>query len=192
MPRTFVATLLVLMACAGRQGGKNTSAAPAISQTSTRVSAPGATAGQTTTLEGTAAPSANTAVLRADRAAVWKELPAVYEEFGIPLTKVDAESYVIGNEGLKVSRRLKGVPLSRYLRCGDSQGMPNADTYDVLLAVVTQLRPTTDGGTQVATTVDAAARPTSFNTTNTVACASSGALERRLHDRLAARVKTGS
>src|SRR5690606_40865365 len=64
----------------------------------------------------------------------------IYESLGIPITRVDATSHIIGNEGLKVRRRLGDAPLTRYLDCGSGQGGPNADTYEVHLAVLTEAR----------------------------------------------------
>jgi len=191
--RLPVVALLALAACAGRQGDTDTCPAPAIGQTGNRVTTAGGGTGQTMTLESTSGPSTSAVALRAARDVIWREIPAVYEELGIPLTKADTVSFVVGNEGMKVTRRLKGVPLSRFLQCGGTPpGGANADTYEITLSVLSQLRPATGGDTQVVTTVDAAARPVAFNATSTVACSSTGALERRLHDRLTERVKTGS
>ncbi|MEJ7813183.1 MAG: hypothetical protein WKG32_22425 [Gemmatimonadaceae bacterium] len=193
MSRLCMAALLALAACASRQEDTGAAPAPTIGQTGTRVTTAGGGSGQTMTLESTSGPSTSAVSLRAARDVIWREIPAVYEELGIPLTKVDAASFVVGNEGMKVTRRLKGVPLSRFLQCGGAApGSANADTYEITLSVLSQLRPATEGETQVVTTVDAAARPVAFNATSTVACSSTGALERRLHDRLTERVKTGS
>ncbi len=190
MSRTPVIAVLTLVACAGQQRGTTPSSTPTPAPTTPRVTPP---VGPTITLETTASNSRSTAMLRGfypDQ--VWKQLPAVYEELGIPITRLDSAQHVIGNEGLKLRRRLKDVPLSRLLDCGGGMGMSNADSYEVYLTVMTRLRPAADGGTQVETVVDASAKPVAFNTSASVACTSTGGLERRLHERLTERVKGGS
>jgi hypothetical protein len=112
---------------------------------------------------------------------IWKVLPAVYGVLEVPIEKFDAESNTIGHSSLKLYRRLGKIPLTRYLDCGATQIGPNADSYEVLLTVLTRLtRPRADtSNTAVVTTVEAMARPIQFRG-DYVRCTSKGALEARV------------
>jgi hypothetical protein len=132
-----------------------------------------------TTLRGRAGVS-GTFDMDIDRA--WQQLPSVYAELGIPVTERNNGARTLGNPGFKVRRRLEGVPLVRYLDCGRTQGAPSAETYEILLAIRTQLT-ADDGRTTVSTLVDAAARPVNFSGEYS-ACSSTGALEQQIVDRL--------
>jgi hypothetical protein len=122
---------------------------------------------------------ADTVWLPIDR--VWTAMPSVYAVLEVPIERFDAEASVIGNSSLKLYRRLGKTPLTRYLDCGQTQIGPNADSYEVLLTVLTKLsRPQADtANTAVVTTVEAMARPIQFRG-DYVRCSSKGALEARV------------
>lgn len=110
---------------------------------------------------------------------VWELLPAAYASLSIPITVREPANHVIGAERMRTHHYLGDVRLSKLLDCGDIEGTLNADTFDVNLSMLTQLRPNSAGGTTVITRVDAAAKPAStagqYNS-----CASTGQLETRL------------
>lgn len=112
---------------------------------------------------------------------VWKVLPAVYATLEIPIERFDSESNEIGNSALKLYRRLGKFPLTRYIDCGTTQIGPNADSYEVMLTVLTKVQQSRSdtANTTVATTVEARARPIQFRG-DYVRCTSKGALESRL------------
>jgi len=111
---------------------------------------------------------------------VWRVLPSVYDSLRIPRSQVDGAAHVIGNTGIKLRRRLGDIALSRLLDCGNTQGGPSADTYEVFLSILTKVQPGTEAGTTiVATTIDAQARPVSF-AGEYVRCGSKGELEQRV------------
>ncbi len=120
---------------------------------------------------------------------VWAVLPFVYRSIGVPTTTADATSHVFGTEGIKVRRELAHVPLSRFLDCGMAQGASSADSYDVSLAVLTQLQPDGAGGTRIATGVEATARPVMFSG-EAVRCTSKGVLEQRILEAIRAQLRT--
>ena len=117
-------------------------------------------------------------VVDAPLAEVWRALVAAYDSVGIPVTISMPAQGLIGNDGYKLRRRLKDVPLTRYLDCGSTQGGPSAETYEVLLMVRTQLRQTPDGVTAT-TLLDASARPVAISG-DYVKCGSTGRLEARI------------
>lgn len=117
---------------------------------------------------------------------VWQALPAVFDSLKIPVTTVLAGQYTMGNDGVKLRRAIAGVNMPNYLNCGGSIGMPNADTYDIQLSLITQLQKVegTDRVTNVVTMIDATARPNMGSTINPVACSSTGRLEDRIYQLL--------
>lgn len=169
-------SLLALTACASRR------AVSAVDHQTETVRVGGVGAQPTTVLAtvATVAPAVSTILAPIDR--VWRALPAVYDSLGIPVDRLEHDKHIIGNPGFELRRRLGGVPLRRYLDCGDAQGGPSADTYEVTLSVLTELQPT-ETGTSAATVVQATARPVTFAGERT-ACKSTGRLERRVAELL--------
>lgn len=119
---------------------------------------------------------------------VWRALPGVYASLGIPLTTVDQKTHTIGNEGLKLRQELGSVPLSMYIDCGTTQTGPNADSYDVLLIVLTQLTPGDPRSTKMTTTFDASAKPAAL-AQDYSHCSTRGVLESRLVDSVLTRLR---
>lgn len=118
---------------------------------------------------------------------VWLALPGVFDSLGIRVQTFDPAKRSIGNEGFVVRHRLKNVPLSRYLDCGGGQMGANADDYDVRLSMMAQVRPAEGGTTTIVTTVEAAAKPSSYAQDYT-RCTSKGALESKFIDLVKARL----
>lgn len=119
---------------------------------------------------------------------LWRALPAAYQALGIPVGHQEAATHVIGSPDFKVRRRLASVPLTRYFECGRTQDGPNAETYELHLSVLTQLRPAATGGTTVSTTIQALARPVTF-VGEFARCTSTGALEARIVETLKGQVQ---
>jgi hypothetical protein len=113
----------------------------------------------------------------------WRAMPGVYQTLKIPLTTLDQQTHTIGNEGLKALKNLGGVPLSKYLDCGNSQIGPNADSYDVHLSIVSQLVANANGTTKLVTNLVASARPLAYAQEYSH-CSSKGVLEAKLVDEL--------
>ena len=112
--------------------------------------------------------------------AVWNVMASVFDSLGIAVGTLDPKKYVIGNTALKVHGRLGSVPLSRYIDCGQTQGFPSAETYDVHLSVLTQVTPGKEPNTSaIATLIEAAARPMQFKG-DYANCQSRGELEVRI------------
>ena len=180
MRLTILFTLLTIVAVSGcASSGASSSAGTSIE--TTRVS--GATGTTTLTSVTSLQPGFTTLEFPID--VVWRALPVAYDSIGIPVGKVDTLSHVVGNPGFKLRRRLGGVALTRYLDCGQAQGFRSAETYEINLAVLTQLQPSGTGTTTAATTVQASARPVNF-AGEYAACSSTGELEKRVGETLAA------
>ncbi len=120
---------------------------------------------------------------------VWRSLPAVFDSIGIPVANLDAPKRVMGNSAFKIRGRLKNVPLSRYIDCGTSTQIgPNADSYDVNINLLAEVKPGDGGTTQLITTFEAVARPANFAQTYS-RCATKGVLESRFADLVKAQLK---
>src|SRR4051812_7621295 len=122
---------------------------------------------------------AGRADLQAPLDKVWSALPAAYASLSIPLTVNEPANRVIGAERMRTHHYLGDLRLSKLLDCGETAGIPNADTYDVSLSMLTQLQSNAAGGTTVTTRVDAAAKPGSTSGQYS-SCVSTGQLETRL------------
>ena len=139
--------------------------------------------------ETTSTTTADVTKLLVPASRTWEVLPAVYQSLEIPLGFQRQETMEIGTEGFRVRRRLHGVSLVRYLNCGESQSVPNAETYEVMLAVSTRVTRGEQASVSTAATyVQATARSVQF-ASGDVACTSTGALEKRINQLLTERVR---
>ena len=109
----------------------------------------------------------------------WAAVPTVFGELGIEPNVVDSKQHVFGNAGVKFRGRLGSQRLSRYFDCGATAGINNADQYDILVRVITQIIPADAGLSALRSQVEATARP-SATSGQVVRCASTGALEGRI------------
>lgn len=120
---------------------------------------------------------------------VWAVLPAVYAELGIPLTVNNAATKTIGNTGWRTRRSIAKVPMQRYLDCGSSGTLQNAETYAITMSIVTTVRPNASGGSVVATAITATGKNPVTSSTAEVRCASMGDLEIRIRDMVQKKVE---
>lgn len=181
------ATLLLVLPLAACATSNSSSAPTPASQT---VRVVGATGGASLTMAGNNTSNVHTLAFGMDQ--VWRALPFVFDSIGIPVGTLDPAKRTIGNSGFKVRGRLKGVPLSRYIDCGNSTQIgPNADAYDVNITMFAELHPGEAGATVLSTTMDAVARPATFAQEYSH-CSSKGALETRFADILKARLERGA
>jgi hypothetical protein len=119
---------------------------------------------------------------------VWRVLPSVFDSLGIALTDLDPSQHQLGNAGMKAHKQLGKVSLTKYLDCGNAQGFPSAETYDIQLSVRTRAESNADGGTSISTLVEAAGRPMAF-AGEYVRCTSKSELETRIVDGVKARLR---
>lgn len=119
--------------------------------------------------------------------AVWRILPSIFDSIAVPLTTVIPSARQIGNLNFKIRSRLGKAPLSRYLDCGNTQIGPNADSYDVLLSVLTTVAAEGTTGSTLTTVVEAQAKPITYNQGYS-RCTSKGSLEQRIADLVKARL----
>ena len=106
-------------------------------------------------------------------------LPLVYDSLSIPKTWLEPKQFMISSQGFKIRSRMGRTALSRYIDCGSTQIGNNADSYDVYMTVTTRLVANGKEASTLATTVEASAKPLSFNQ-EYGRCSSRGELERRI------------
>ena len=109
----------------------------------------------------------------------WAAVPAVYGELGIQPTLVDSKQHVFGNAGANYRRKLGSQRMSRFFDCGATAGISNADDYDLLIRVITQIIPAEGGLSSVRTQAEATGHATATSG-QVVRCASTGALEEQI------------
>ena len=123
---------------------------------------------------------AQRATVKVPIADAWTRLSKAYSDLGIPLTTVQPDAHVLGNEGMKRSHTLANQRMSQFLDCGSGgSGSANADVYSINMSVVSRLSPMPENGTEVATLVQATATPMAFGTAPVV-CSTTGSLEARI------------
>lgn len=174
---TLCATLFAAAGCASAAGS---AAEPPRAPSSVRIVTAG---GMATTVGGLSSDGSIRGTVSAPVETAWRALPGIYASIKIPLTVINDSAHFLGNEGLKIRRAIGGQPLMRYLDCGSGSGGPNAETFDIRLAIYTQLRPAGGTASTATTTIQASARNPSFNSAE-MACMSNGLLEQRINDLL--------
>lgn len=116
---------------------------------------------------------------------VFDALAAAYDALSVPRSRVEREQKLLGAEGLKARRVLGSRQLRALFDCGGTPGMPNAETYDLQITMLSQVS-ARGTGSVVSTIVSATATSASFNGAP-VNCSSNGVLEEELSKLLRAR-----
>jgi hypothetical protein len=175
MRRFRVFSCFALVGCASANGAS--APASASPQESVRLSGgyPG-----TTTIDTHPITASERTTVAYPVARVWSLMKTVYDSVGIPITTMDPATHTIGNTSLRIRRRLGDVAMSKYVNCGNVQGIQGADAYEVVASIVTRLE-TSDSpaGTRLLTTLDAQGRPLTISS-EYVRCTSTGVLEARI------------
>jgi len=176
---SLVAATMLLCACSSASGGKTASSeSPDLRSTEqyTRVETPG---GQSIEIDWEHQHTYEETKLLVGVDKAWAAYPTVFGELGIEPGIVDQKQHVFGNAGIKIRGSLGRQRLSKYLECGTTAGMTNADTYDVIIRVVSQVVPADAGLASLRTQVEASAHA-SGESGSSVRCVSTGALEARI------------
>ena len=123
--------------------------------------------------------------------ATWDAVADVYTALGVTVGTLDTRTRIIGNPGVRMRRSLAGVKLSSYFDCGISAlGKRNADSYSLSVDMLTQVLPGEKKSSTLRTRVRASAADEG-SSERRVTCSSTGALEARIADMVAERLKGG-
>jgi len=110
---------------------------------------------------------------------VWGALRTAFDSVAIPVSTFDPATRTLGNASLRVRRRLGDVAMSKYVNCGNTQGGNSADSYEIMLSVVTRAEAAASGTTRLLTSVEAQGRPITLSSEYS-RCVSTGGLETRI------------
>ena len=118
---------------------------------------------------------------------VWSWLREVYEEQGMIPNARDLAPKRLGVCWQKVQSRLGKELMSRLLDCGETRSLPNADRFEIVITVLTIVRPREDGGTTLNTFVLGYGGESALSN-NKVPCYSKGVIEGNISRALEAKL----
>lgn len=178
MHRSQLLVALVLAAgCASAsQPDVATRSRPAINEVSTPTN--------TLTLQTSRTITYTSESLAASPEDVFRLLPQVYGDLGLPITRIDPSGRLVAGINQRV-RRVGGKNMSRFFNCGGAYGNA-ASRDDVFVTARTQILPAPNGGTEARTEVDAQSKSSTSNTR--AQCGSTGELEKLIGATLRERV----
>lgn len=174
----YGAGLLVVSACAARSTTQASDMGGGGVQTAVLQNTQGATRG----LNMVSLTEVNNSLVNAPVERTWAALQQVYTTLNIPIGELDQASRTIGNSVLRIRRRIGDVPTMRALDCGGDSGMPNAETYQLLLTLKSRVITNDAGGSVVQTTLEGTGRNPTTSASSDVRCSSKGVLEKRIAD----------
>jgi hypothetical protein len=180
--------LVVATSAAGCASGSSGGAAPTPNVTVTTVTQRIVTPGTTLNINTVDVNSGYSQIIFGTMDAAWTALNVAYSELKIPITTLVDAQHLLGNENFKVRRRVGDIPMQQILDCGNAQGIPNAETYDIVMTISSYLAPNPKGGLNLITRIDATGRSPNFARENAVACHSSGTLEKDIAERVRKKV----
>jgi hypothetical protein len=108
-------------------------------------------------------------------------LSRAYAMLEIPVVPV-ATKRAIGNDEIKIRRRIAGMPMQNVVDCGDKMGLPNAETWDIHMNLLSYIQPAPNGGSQLLTRIQALGNPVDLSNRDLSPCSSKGELEKKISD----------
>ena len=175
--RPFVALLAFTTACASASSGAppaETTAAPATTQL---VMGGGASKSLNTTNEYTAV--SVTVPVSPDSA--YQVISRVYAMLELPVAPVDVKR-AVGNDEIKVRRRIAGIAMQNVLDCGDKMGLPNAETWDIHMNLLSYVEAGPNGTSNIFTRIQALGNPVDGSNRDLTPCSTKGELEKKIGD----------
>ncbi|HVT39532.1 MAG TPA: hypothetical protein VHE78_10835 [Gemmatimonadaceae bacterium] len=128
--------------------------------------------------------SATTVGIRTDLAATpdaaFRALQAVYDDLKIPIADLSPTDRVAGNQQFKARRRIVGVPMQSYFDCGGTPGQPNAETFDIVITVMSNVTAARNDASTLTTRATAIASDPGHGQGNQLRCSTTGELEARI------------
>jgi hypothetical protein len=109
----------------------------------------------------------------------YRLLIRVYTLLELPMVSVDAKR-AVGNDELKVRRRIAGLPMQDVLDCGEKLGLQNAETWDIHMNLLSYVNADPAGGSQVLTRVQATGSRPEGSSLRQTPCATKGELEKKI------------
>lgn len=123
--------------------------------------------------------------IKAPPAKVYEATLKAFAALDIPVGNTVGTSGIIGSERFYRMRTLGGELLSKSFLCGEDPTGPNADSHRLEIVVVAYVAPApSGGGTSLGLAVAAQGRDPAGPYRAPRPCASTGALERKLHNKI--------
>jgi hypothetical protein len=121
------------------------------------------------------------AVLPAPIDSAYASLLMSYQSLGLQIKTSDPAQHVLGNRHIVVMRTWLGSRLSTFFNCGNDPalGTPRADSYQLIISVVSTLSAKDANSTTITTLATAQANDLATSASS-VYCSSTGKLERSL------------
>ena len=88
----------------------------------------------------------------------------------------------MGNDALSIRRKIAGMPMQRVIDCGDKMGLPNAETWDIHMNILSYVEATPGGRSQILTRIQAMGNPPDISNRDLTPCPSYGDLEKKISD----------
>ena len=180
MSRFSPAVVLLVLgtACASAKpvGGPETTVAPSTAA----LVGPGGTMTMKGDINNTVTSIASAVHLAPDT--TFKLLVTVYTKLAIPVAQQSDVYRTIGNDVLRARRKLGGMNMQDVIDCGNKMGLPNAETWDIQMNILSTVTPDGSGGAQLATRIDAMGHDPSVSNRDWIPCESKSNLEARIAD----------
>ena len=107
-------------------------------------------------------------------------LSRAYAMLEIPVAPVTTKR-AVGNDEIRIRRRIAGIPMQKVLDCGEKMGLPNAETWDIHMNLLSWVEATPTGA-QILTRIQAMGNPTDVSNRDLTPCATNGELEKKIGD----------
>jgi hypothetical protein len=175
--RPSVLLLVFASACAsGGSAGPETTVA---ASTATLITGGAANGGQTMGLTNSYTAIATHVGVSPDSA--FQVLSRVYTMLEIPVAPVE-QKRAVGNDEIRIRRRIAGMPMQKVLDCGQKMGLDNAETWDIHMNLLSYVQADPKGGSNVFTRIQAMGNPADASSRDLTPCASQGELEKKIGD----------
>jgi hypothetical protein len=119
---------------------------------------------------------------------VWRVLPAVFAELGIPAGVIDADDLIFG-QGKVTETRVAGTSTRNLFRCSASSGL-SLGQYRIEFSISAQPRPG-EGGAELFVQTEAFGRMVSASRSGTTHCVSNGKLEMKIDEMVRIQLRRG-
>lgn len=127
------------------------------------------------------------ATLTANAAKLFEVLPLAYADLGLQPKELNQNVQQVGTGPMRAQYRLAKQRMSSLVDCGlDGMGLKQADSFAMTMRITTQIVPDGADRATVRTLLQASGRPQS-NSGNELHCLSTGALEQKIAEMVAAR-----
>ncbi|HEX4935034.1 MAG TPA: hypothetical protein VFV33_17730 [Gemmatimonadaceae bacterium] len=134
---------------------------------------------------------ASIVTINAPRAVVFHQAAQVFAELKVQVDARDSLRGMVGVTGSQTMRRFAGRPISRWLNCGSGITGLNADNWRVYITAYAFADAADSASTTLRLAMVGGAQDVQGNSTQPVACGSTGAFESMVADKIKSRIAQG-